>query len=385
MSHIDAAGYVDEKIIKPRARKPNGGTGNPVNPFALVALDDIQVDDDPVWLIEGLLPAGPAFHLVWGKPKSFKSFGLMHAYLHIAAGREYAGRAVLPGAVAYVTNEGVRGVARRLVAMRRHMEVEGLGVPFYLVRVMPNLGSGTDDAARLIAAINAVVPAGVTLRALAVDTVRRATPGKDENSAKDMSPFIENCGIIAKEFQCLVSGVHHSPRSSDEHGAGTNALDGAMDCGWSVERSGEQATITVSVMKDGEQGDSWDFSLAPWQVGTTRDGEPIMGCSVTIDRLPGADVAPKATAKGGMTKAGAIALRALREAVDEVGAVPPASNHIPEKIKTVTVEQWRDYAYRRGISSSSEPRAKQQAFQRSHTALIGSGHANVWDGQAWPT
>jgi AAA domain len=366
-----------------KAKRYNG-TGSAPNPFKLVALDDVQIDDDPVHLIEGLLPAGPALHVMYGPPKSLKSFGLMHAYMSIAAGLDYAGRRVLPGAVAYVTNEGIRGVNRRLVAMRRHLAIEGQGVPFYLVPAMPDLGNGTGDAEKLIAAIAAKVPAGIALRAVAIDTVRRATPGKDENSTKDMSMFIANCGLIAEKFGCLTSGVHHSPRSDDGRTAGSNSLDGAMDCGWSVSRDGDQATITVKIMKDGTEGDSWSFSLHPKEIGITTDGRPIIGCSVDIDRVPTSEPVPKPT-KVGMTKSAQIALRALHEAIDELGIVPPASNHIPEKVKTVSIDQWRQYAYRRGISNSEEDRAKQQAFKRAYEHLIGSERARVWDGQVWPT
>ena len=51
-----------------------------------------------------------------------------------------------------------------------------------------------------------------------------------------------------------------------------------------------------------------------------------------------------------LTKGAKIALAALHEAIGECGEVPPASNHIPPGVKAVTVKQWRDYAYRGGIS-----------------------------------
>jgi hypothetical protein len=83
-------------------------------------------------------------------------------------------------------------------------------------------------------------------------------------------------------------------------------------------------------------------------------------------------------------KAAQIALRALGEAVEECGEVPPASNHIPAKVRTVNLDQWRQYAYRRGISAGEE-RAKQQAFKRASDQLIASQHVGYWDGQVWLT
>ena len=89
-----------------------------------------------------------------------------------------------------------------------------------------------------------------------------------------------------------------------------------------------------------------------------------------------------ASATSGMSPQ--IALRALAEAIDEVGNLMPASNHIPARTKTVTFEQWRNYSYRRGISASDEPRAKQQAFKRASEYLIGEEHVGAWDNQVWP-
>jgi hypothetical protein len=88
---------------------------------------------------------------------------------------------------------------------------------------------------------------------------------------------------------------------------------------------------------------------------------------------------------GRLPKAAQIALRALTEALDEHGQPAPASNHIPHSIKVVTVSAWRQQAYRRGISTSEEERAKQQAFKRASEYLIGAGRVAAWDGHVWLT
>ncbi|WP_244532193.1 hypothetical protein [Methylocapsa palsarum] len=84
-----------------------------------------------------------------------------------------------------------------------------------------------------------------------------------------------------------------------------------------------------------------------------------------------------------LTKGGKIALAALREAIGELGAIPPVSNHIPAGVKTVTVSQWRDYAYRQGVAGSDEPRARRLAFQRAHEALVAAKQVAVWEPYAW--
>lgn len=162
----------------------------------------------------------------------------------------------------------------------------------------------------------------------------------------------------------------------------------AQQFGVPVSRNGNMATITVAAMKDGEQGMSWDFSLdAPTQVGTTKAGEPIMGCSVTIVREPSFEGTPdeptqKASKPRGPRSA-PTALKAIREAVDKIGAVPPACEYIPARVKTVTEAQWREYAYKMGISTGEE-RAQQIAFRTASEHLVGAGQVASWNGNFWP-
>jgi hypothetical protein len=355
--------------------------------FSPIFLDAIEVEDDPVCLVEGLLPIGPAFGLTAGAPKSLKSFFLMDIGLHVAAGLPYLGRKVQQGAVVYITSEGVRGVKRRLVAIRRHLGIEGKRVPFMLIPVMPNLGTGTADRAQLIANIDtALKPLQLPLAMAIIDTVRRATPGKDENSAKDMGPYIDNTDAIAKHFLCLVMNAHHSPRSEPSRGSGTNAIDGASDVIISVERKADtnRAIITLARMKDGEDGFSWSIELAPITIGIDRRGNPIVACAVKETELAKEDVKKAANQTAGrrIPKASVIALRALNEAVLECGEPAPASNHIPPNVRVTTIDRWRDYSYRRGISTG-EDRARQKAFKNATEYLIGSGDVGVWNGQVW--
>jgi RecA-family ATPase len=87
-----------------------------------------------------------------------------------------------------------------------------------------------DDRTRLIAAITAAIKdIAVPVRAIAIDTLRKATPGKSENDSKDMSVLLSNCDFLANTFNCHVNAVHHSPRSDDTRGSGTNAIEGSCD------------------------------------------------------------------------------------------------------------------------------------------------------------
>jgi len=92
--------------------------------FPICSIDDIDIGTEPPWMIDRIAPAR-GLGVVFGLPKCFKSFLLSDALFHVCLGRQWAGRDVLQGAVAYVSSEGISGLRRRFVAMRRHYGVEG--------------------------------------------------------------------------------------------------------------------------------------------------------------------------------------------------------------------------------------------------------------------
>jgi hypothetical protein len=276
---------------RPTPKANGGGADAASSRFAPIWLDDIEIDKEAVYIVEGILPAGPSFGETPAPPKSLKSFFLMDLLMHIAIGKPYGGRKVQQGAVVYITSEGIRGVKRRLVAMRKHHGVGGGRIPFALISAMPNLGAGTDDRNKLIEQIKIAMQTlspKVPLRAIVIDTMRKAMPGKDENSSKDMSTFLANCEALATAFNCHVNAAHHSPRSDDSRGSGTNAVEGACDVVLPVTRCDvgktPRATITVGYMKDGEEGDSWTIEIRTKSIGTETN--PQIGAYVVIVEPP---------------------------------------------------------------------------------------------------
>lgn len=359
--------------------RENGSRKAAAARFAPIWLNDIEIDREPIWLVEGIIPAGPSFGETPGPPKSLKSFFLTDLLMHIAIGKPYGDRQVLQGAVIYITSEGVRGVKRRLRAMQKHHGIERKEVPFALITVMPNLGNGTEDFSALVEAITTKMQGVVVpLRAIAIDTMRKATPGKDENSAKDMSTFLANCEALAATFQCHVNAVHHSPRSDSSRGSGTNAVEGTCDVILSVARDNigkvPRATITIAEMKDGESGDNWVIEMRANEIGSY----------VVIVEPPARRAATKAKkTKKPLSDAAKIAKDALAEAISEMGQQAPASTLIPRGVRYVTtIENWRQCAYRMGISTGKE-RAQQAAFERGSAFLIAERYAGILDKIAW--
>ena len=373
--------YTDELHIKRRRAeeskpRPNGN-GSSSYRFPVTWIDDINVDAEPVWLIKDLLPAS-GIGVVFGLPKSGKSFILADALFHVAMDRVWSGRDVLPGSVLYLSSEGKRGLRRRLVAMRRHYGVEGQRVPFGFIPVMPDLGHRSGDAEALVASIRGALIEhdSPPLRVVAIDTLARAMSGADENAAKDMGVLVANAEAIAEELGCLVVLVHHAGRAADARSRGSNALDGAADVMWHVEKNEEGNRVSIHEMKDGEAGLEWTFRLKPHWL----DLADASTCTVEIMTTPRqplqADPKPKLKANV------ALGLRGLVACLVDHGKPPPYREQIPQSVtKVVTPEQWRDYLIKQNVINGAGN--YRQEFIRIRDALKLAGQIGVWEEHVW--
>jgi hypothetical protein len=74
-----------------------------------------------------------------------------------------------------------------------------------------------------------------------------------------------------------------------------------------------------------------------------------------------------------LKKGAKTALRALREALDTFGNAPSNTDPFPPGVRIVSIDKWREVAYRLGISRSSNGRARQQAFKRAVDKLLSRG------------
>jgi hypothetical protein len=348
-THKDALGQI---LNNARPRKS----------FTIEWINDLKVDvEEQPWLIEELLPAGPSLGMCFGWPKSLKSFGLMDAMLHVARGRAYGGRRVRAGGAIYVTSEAVPGVRRRLIAMRHKLQVPAdVFVPFGLIGVVPNLGAGPDDAKQLIEDISREIERlKCSVSVIAIDTLRRSMPGKDENLPKDLGTVIGNCELIIDAFKATVAFVHHSPRSDNKRTSGTNAGDAASDWQWGFERNDvgttRRAKIHVAMMKDGvAEGTEWEIELIPYRLGTAADGKPIEACAVEMITPPGQpvdDVEP--TTRAGAKAATLTAKRQqmfdiVREALADAGQYPAKAAGVPHGLKAVRRANVAKVAHARG-------------------------------------
>jgi len=376
-------GYT-RKTYKPGAGnkgKPNGAAA-PSSRFKLIHIDDVDISTEPLFLVADLIPAGPALGVIFGKPKSGKSFLIADMFYSVAMGRPYCGCDVQQGAVVYITSEGVRGFQRRMVAMRRKYGVEN--VPFYLVHTMPKLGDQPGDAADLILKIREAVPAGMPIAAVIIDTLARAMTGHNDSSSEDVSVVVDNCDTIASELSCFVGILHHSPRGDDTRGRGSNVLDGAVDCLISVvkDKVAGISTATIEDLKDGDAGMSWRFRIEEILVDPrNQNGAVAGGCATVSNPKRGTESATERNQK--LSPMSRRFLDLLAEAILDHGATVPASGLVPFGIKAVTRERLRKCLVERGFLDSEKPASARAMMSKYINELagrykIGTDATYVW-------
>lgn len=379
VEQIVAEGLADADAKTPRQKKATKGR------FELVHIDDIEPGEEPLWLIDEILPAGPALAVVFGAAKARKTFLVADMLYHVAMGRAYCGGETRQGAVVYITTEGARGFRSRMKAMRQHYGIHG--APFYTITgSMPNLGTKSGDAEMLVKAIRAVLPRGMVVAAVAIDTLARAMSGQSDADGRDMGIFIDSCDHVAQALKCLMVIIHHSPRSDATRTRGSNVLDGAADALISVAANGSTSTVTVEALKDGEAGLTWDFELT--QIEVTGEASATKNASC----------APLCATKGTPTRKGDGATKAqlrltasqrrfidiLSEVLIDVGETVPASNVIPTGIKAVMREQLKkalqDKGFLDGYATDSSARAGMSNLlnQLAGKHVIGTTKEHVW-------
>ena len=254
----------------------------------LVPFNRIQLGTERRYLVKGLIPH-PGLTVIWGPPKSGKSFWTSDLVLHVALGWPYRERRVKQGPVVYCCFEGQSGIQARMEAFRQRFLTEEVeDVPFYLQPVTMDL---VKEYGELITAIRGLETSPV---AIVLDTLNRSLNGS-ENSDEDMGAYIKATDAIRETFDCAVLIVHHCGLSGDRP-RGHTSLTGAVDAQLAVKTDlNDNVSVTVEYMKDGKSGDTIISRLELIEeVGIDDDGDPISSCVVVPATAP---AEPKNTTK----------------------------------------------------------------------------------------
>lgn len=214
----------------------------------------------PKWVIKGMLESN-ALALMYGAPGDGKSFLSFDMACCVATGTTLKGRKVAQGPVVYIAGEGQGGVARRLAAWEKFHGISLADAPLYIsVKAVSLLDPA--NAIEVVKIVEALLPQGVIPALVIIDTVARAFVGGDENSARDMSTFVNIVDSSFKDkWKANVLLVHHSGKNAEKGARGSSALKGALDQEFSLEKKEKVRTLRCTKMKDGEAMEEMVFEL----------------------------------------------------------------------------------------------------------------------------
>jgi RecA-family ATPase len=206
--------------------------------------------------LTGLLPQD-CISVLFGAPKSLKSFVALDWALSVARGEAWLGHKVEACEVVYVIAEGTGGFGRRVEAWLAKRGLTLDDVPRF--RPIPGAVAMTkpSDVTALIAALKA---AGVRPGLIVIDTVAKCFGGKDTYQHKDMGEFVDGCARLRQEFGATVLVIHHTAKNKQANRAasslGSVALEAAADAVFMTKRNSSTAkelTLINKFQKDDEE------------------------------------------------------------------------------------------------------------------------------------
>jgi hypothetical protein len=346
----------------------------------LAYFDDCHEVKPKRWLIKGLFARGEISN--WNAPPGAgKSALFADVSIYLAAGRDWRGfRCKERCGVLYLAFERAELTKRRFMAYAK----QGFkNLPIAISNQIIDLLASNAPEIILTAIREAGERLGVPIGLVIIDTRAKgiAIGGGDEDKAKDQDRCHANLRRVQEADDVHIAIIGHTGKDESRGGRGSNAPRADADLEVQLSSNGSVKTAKVVKANDLQEGDLLHFTMRSAVLGIDEDGDEIaVGILCDGEITAPARSAPKSDR---LPKAAQIALRALSEALDEQGEPAPPSNHVPPGVRVVTISAWRQQAYRRGISTSEEDRAKQQAFKRASEYLIGAGRVAAWDGHVW--
>lgn len=274
-----AKGWAPEEYAKPEEIDWGTPAEKPDLSDKLEWFDDVQPALTDNYLVKGVIGDG-AMSVVYGPSNSGKTFFALDLAYHIATGQEWRGRRVRQAAVLYLAAEGGRGIANRIVALRRQHGL--VDVPFALRRAGLDLLKDQADLQQVYDLAMEVKKRNDSL-AIVIDTLSRVMAGGDENSAADMTALIRNIDAIREATGAHIMLVHHTGKDTARGARGHSSLRAATDTEIEVQQEDGARAAVVSKQRDYEGGQTFAFSLKEVPLGIDQDGDQVSTCVLEIE------------------------------------------------------------------------------------------------------
>jgi len=231
------------RIPVPEAEQDDGQSRT----LRLLTLDEFVKQPQLAYHMRRLVPAG-AIVVVFGAPKTGKTFAVCDLAMHAAHGMDWHGCKVTEQLrVVFLAGEGANGLRVRLRAWQRaHDRPEKPAFALF-----PEPFDLPEHDHEVIATLREFKP-----DLIVIDTLNAFFGTGDENSTQDMSLFVAAVRRLRDEFGCSVVIIHHTGVNETARERGSSVLRGAAD-------------VIVQVARD-----KWDSAVVGFQVIQARDLEP---------------------------------------------------------------------------------------------------------------
>jgi len=247
------------------------------NPFKRYSIEELLHMPDPVWVAEGLI-LERSLAMIYGAPKSFKTFISLDLALCIATGRSFHGHAVVRGRVTYVAAEGHPAEARdRVLAWCKENGVAPADLAGWFSLVIS--GVRLDQPASVAEYIKAdPTPCDVTF----FDTLNRNMEGH-ESDTQDMTRVVAGCDRVRRELRTAVIVVHHTGVEQGR-ARGSTVLIGAVDTSLRITRKAGSVSLLVEAQRAGPDGEALYFQPVSVALDGGRDSVVMRPADAPADR-----------------------------------------------------------------------------------------------------
>tara|TARA_R100000697_G_scaffold4783_2_gene9936 strand:- start:4330 stop:6096 length:1767 start_codon:yes stop_codon:yes gene_type:complete len=329
------------------------------------SLSEVTTADD---FVEDLLVSG-AMSVVYGPSNVGKTFFVLDLALHVALGRSWREKVVEQGSVLYLAMEGARGISNRIIAFKKHYQIEDT-IPLSIVPVVVPMLNDEEALQKLIVTARAVQRRHGELKLIVVDTLSRAMAGGDENGPKDMTAFVRAVDELRQEIDAHVLIVHHSGKDEARGARGHSSLRAATDTEIEISGNAGMAHARVAKQRELEIGGEYGFQLETVKLGVDQRGKEITSC--VVDALESGGRRRRKDPGGAQQT---ILLKGLRNAL--------ASEHsfLRGTIVCVDEQYWRNEAYK---LMAGDKKHRSSHFNRAADSLVatervGRNHNLVWE------
>lgn len=246
------------------------------------------------WIVKDFLPKA-TLGVLFGESGSGKTFASYDLCAAVCRGIEWNGKRVTKGRVLYVVAEGVAGFVNRIKA---YCHQQGISPSDIDMDVISDLTPNLLEPVQITDLIKDIKKRE-QYDLIVMDTFAQVMPGANENSGEDVGKALAECKRIHRHTGAMVLLVHHSGKDASKGARGWSGLRAAADVELEVLRSDELRSISVTKLKDGQDGANIGFKLHTVILGEDEDGDDITSCIVEYTNTgratkeKGATVGPK--------------------------------------------------------------------------------------------